>query len=204
MTGTSRKTDAACERLQPGERICVVGTSGSGKTYVARVLARTLGLAYICNDALIWGPNWTPVPREQVYAAQEAAMRAPRWAFDGNLTLSRPEDLMALERCDTVVWLDLPRRQVHWQVLRRTLARVLVRQPLWHGNRESWRTLLSPDSIVWWSIKTYARRRREYAAVFADPRWAAKLRIRLRTRHEVDSWLASLPVAVEGVREAPP
>ena len=178
--------------VRPGERICVSGTSGSGKSYVAQALATQLGLAYICNDALIWGPEWTPVPKEDVFVAQEAAMRAGRWSFDGNLTLSRPEDRMAMERCDTVVWLDLPRWQVHWQVLRRTFVRVITREPLWHGNRESWRLALSSDSIVWWSVKSFGRRRREYGAVFADPAWAGKRLIRLRSRQEVDAWLASL------------
>jgi adenylate kinase family enzyme len=159
---------------------------------VARALAEKLGLEYICNDALIWGPEWTPVAKDEVYAAQEAAMRAERWTFDGNLTLSRPEDRMALERCDTLVWLDLPRRQTHWQLLRRTLRRVVTQEPLWHGNRESWRTLFSADSIVWWSVTSFGRRRREYGAVFADPVWASKRLIRLRSRRKVDAWLAGL------------
>jgi adenylate kinase family enzyme len=176
----------------PGKRICVVGTSGSGKTYVARALAEKLGLTYICNDALILGPNWTPVPKEDVFIAQEAAMRAPAWTFDGNLTLSRPEDRLARERCDTLVWLDLPRWQTHWQVLRRTIVRVLTRETLWHGNRESLRTAFSRDSIVWWSIKSYSRRRREYEELFRRRDFAGIVRIRLCSRREVDGWLRSL------------
>ena len=46
-----------------GNRICVVGTSGSGKTYVARALAERLSLRYICNDEIIWRADWVPTPR---------------------------------------------------------------------------------------------------------------------------------------------
>src|SRR5690606_29290619 len=53
-------TSPSTGHLVPGRRICVVGTSGSGKTYVARELARRLSLTYICNDAIIWRAGWQP------------------------------------------------------------------------------------------------------------------------------------------------
>lgn len=48
-----------------GQRICVVGTSGTGKTYVARAIAERLGLRYIETDALIWRADWEQVPRDE-------------------------------------------------------------------------------------------------------------------------------------------
>jgi adenylate kinase family enzyme len=188
----------AAEQAAPGSRICVVGTSGSGKTYVARALAEQLGLAYVCNDAIIWRPDWQPTPEAQRLAEFEAATRDGRWTFDGNLNPYSPLDRLALERCDTLVWLDLPRWQVHWQVLRRTLARIATRESLWHGNRESLRKALSRDSIIWWSVKTYGPRRRQYAALFADEALADKRRIRLRSRGEVDAWLRALAAGQPG------
>ena len=104
---------------------------------------------------------------------------------------------MVLDRCDTIVWLDLPRRQVWWQVTARTLRGLITRQPHWrNGNVERWRIFFSRENIVWWSVKTYARRRREYADLFADPAYAERVRIRLRSRGEVDAWLAALAPAV--------
>ena len=96
----------------PGSRICVIGTSGSGKTYVARALAERLGLRYVSNDALIWGPNWHQVPHDLRYEAFDRATAESGWTFDGNLGPS-PDDQLVLSRCDTLVWLDLPR----WQVM---------------------------------------------------------------------------------------
>jgi adenylate kinase family enzyme len=175
-----------------GRRICVVGTSGSGKTSVARALAERLDIPYISNDAIIWAADWQSVPRAERVIAMRAATDQPAWTFDGNLGPTS-EDRVVLERCDSIVWLDLPRWQVHTQVLGRTLRRLAARTELWHGNRERVRTLFSRDSIVWWSIKTFATRRREYRALFDHPAYSDRIRVRLRSRDELRRWLDALP-----------
>jgi adenylate kinase family enzyme len=168
-----------------------MGTSGSGKTYVAEALSRRRGLRYVCNDALIWRADWEPVPREERLPAFDEATRQPGWVSDGNLG-DGPEDQLLLQRCDTIVWLDLPRWQVHPQIALRTLRRAWTKEPMWHGNVERWRTLFSRDSMIWWSVKTFARRRRNYERLFSDPAYADRTRIRLRSRGEVNAWLESV------------
>ena len=127
-----------------GQRICVIGTSGSGKSYVARALAGRLRLRYIESDALIWRAGWEQVPRDEQYLAFDGATRKGGWTFDGNIGPS-PEDQLVLSRCDTLVWLDLPRWQVMASITRRTLRRVLTRGRLWHGNVEPWRRVVSRE-----------------------------------------------------------
>lgn len=56
-----------------GQRICVVGTSGVGKTFVARAIAGRLGLRYVDADSHIWRANWEAVPRDEQYVAFDAA-----------------------------------------------------------------------------------------------------------------------------------
>lgn len=182
----------ADEQPRLGRRIAVIGTSGCGKTFVAEALAAKLGYTYICNDAIIWRPNWQETPHEERVSQIDMATQAETWTFDGNLAAKNPDDLVVMGRCDTLLWLDLPRWQVWSQVVRRTLTRVISRQELWHGNKESLRMMLSRNSVIWWSLKSFARRRRAYEAMFADPTYEDRIRIRLRDRNEVDGWVESV------------
>ena len=174
----------------PGQRICVVGTSGAGKSYVARALAERLALRYIDADSHIWRANWEAVARDEQYDAFDAATREGGWTFDGNLGPS-PEDQMVLSRCDTLVWLDLSRWQVMMSITRRTFWRALTRQRLWHGNVERWRGVLSGDSMIVYAWRTYGRQQRRYAALF-DASDGARTQARLTSRGGVNRWLASL------------
>jgi len=178
---------------RPGRRICVVGSSGSGKTFVAQALAARLGLRYVSNDALIWRADWVEVPDEERAPAFDAATREDGWTFDGNLGRA-PGVHLVLGRCDTLVWLDLPRWQVMWSVTARTLRRMVTRERLWHGNVERWRMLLSRDSMIFYTWRTYGRRKRQYEALFASGAGPPAM-VRLRSRREVDRWLASVPRA---------
>lgn len=150
-----------------------------------------MGLRYVSNDALIWGPNWQQVPQDQRYEAFDRETREGGWTFDGNLGPS-PDDQLVLSRCDTLVWLDPSKRQVMWTITRRTFWRAATRERLFHGNVERWRNVFSKDSMIVWAWKTYPRRKRQYAALFADPAHAHRARIRFHSRGEVTRWLGSL------------
>ena len=177
-------------RSDIGQWICVVGTSGAGKSYVARAIAGRLVLRYIESDALIWRAGWEQVPRDEQYLAFDAATRDGGWTFDGNLG-SSPEDQLVLSRCDTLVWLDLPRWQVMASVTRRTLWRVVSRQRLWHGNVEPWRRVFSGDSMIVYAWRTYGRQQRRYAALF-EASDGTRAQICLTSRGAVNRWLRSL------------
>ncbi|MCH8292842.1 hypothetical protein IH992_17260 [Candidatus Poribacteria bacterium] len=57
--------------------------------------------------------------------------------------------------------------RVYWRLLRRTLKRIMGREVLFSGNRESFRLLfLSRDSLLWYEIQNYARRRRKFKTLF--------------------------------------
>lgn len=185
---------------QPGRRIIVVGTSGSGKTHVAKAIAARLGIKYICNDALIWRADWQLVPKPERLPGFDAATDCDAWVIDGNVgAYTSPENAILLERADTIVWLDLPRRTVWRQVIVRTTKRVLFREELWHGNRETFRTsFLSRDSIILWSIQTFSKCRSRYQEMFTDDRWAHLQRIRLANSRQVRTWLDGLQVSDVG------
>ncbi|MBA3533086.1 MAG: hypothetical protein H0T73_14275 [Ardenticatenales bacterium] len=50
---------------QCGQRFVVAGTTGAGKTTLAKKLAAAFALPHIELDALHWHANWTPAPRER-------------------------------------------------------------------------------------------------------------------------------------------
>lgn len=153
-----------------GNRVVVVGTTGSGKTTFAAALARSLGVPHIELDALRWRPGWTETPDDEFAAAVDGVTAEGGWVVDGNYAVVR--DLL-LARATDVVWFDLPRRVVMYRVVKRSLGRVLFRRTLWNGNRESWRDLLRADHPVRWAWTSHPRRRADYAALSAgDPRWS--------------------------------
>jgi adenylate kinase family enzyme len=178
----------------PGRRIVVVGTSGSGKTFVAKQLAAILRVPFIDNDSIIHRPNWRPNPPEQRLIEFDAATRGEAWTIDGNIgALKSADDILIAQRADTMIWLDLPRRTVMRQLLRRTISRSWHNTELWHGNRESWRlSFFSRYSVLWWAWKTHESRRQQYTKIFTDPAWDRLTRIRLRSRSEINCWLASV------------
>lgn len=119
-----------------------------------------------------------------------------RWVVDGNYSAVREK--VVWPRADTIIWLDLPRLQVMRQISRRTFKRMLLRQELWNGNRESLRNVFSRDpdrSIVMWAWSQHSTCHDRYLAAARDPRWEHLEFIRLCSRGDVDRLLDFLPAA---------
>jgi adenylate kinase family enzyme len=174
-------------------RIAVVGTSGSGKTTLAQRLAERLGVPHVELDALHWGPDWTPPPLEAFRDMVLRALDGEAWTVDGNY--GKVRDLV-WSRADTVVWLDYPLWVVMARVTRRTFRRSLRREALWNDNREELgKALFSRESIIWWALTTYRRRKREYPALFSRPEYAHLRVVRLCSPRAAREWLeAQRPV----------
>lgn len=156
------------------ERVVVIGTSCAGKTTLARRVAEAIGSPHIELDAVHWRPNWRETPTEEFRAEVRRLVRGDAWVVDGNYT--KVQDIVWPKATD-VVWLNYPFHVVFGRAVVRTLRRLLLQEPLFNENRESFRnTFLSRDSILWWVITTFRRRRRQYrelsgSGVFPDLRW---------------------------------
>jgi adenylate kinase family enzyme len=167
--------------------VLVGGTSGAGKTTLARAVAEVLGCPFVELDALHHGPGWMKRPEFEADVDRFAA--GPTWAAEWQYATVR--DLL-LDRADCLVWLDLPRAVVMTRVVRRTVGRGLRGEVLWNGNVEPpFRTFLTDrDHIVRWAWRTHPRTGEEVLAALAThPELPV---VRLRTRADVARWLAGL------------
>ena len=181
-------------------RVAVRGISGSGKTTTSRRLADLLGVPHVELDALHHGPNWSEATAEELRERVAAAIAAAPdgWVIDGGYT-SKIGDL-AVQHADTLVWLDLPLHVALWRLWRRTWRRILRREELWSGNRESVRNaFLVRDSLFAWTIRMHARQAREVPEQIARNPHVDD--VRLRSREEVERFLEAVAV---GRRERAP
>lgn len=147
-------------------RVVIIGVSGSGKTTLADQLSERIAAlngqpcARIEMDALWWLPNWETVELDVLRQKVAQRIQDKQWVLDGNYSSVRD---LTWPAADTVVWLNYDFSLVLWRVFLRTIKRTVRREVLWGTNHESMaKAFLSRDSIIWWTISTYHRRRRTY------------------------------------------
>lgn len=66
------------------KRINVIGTSGSGKSTVARNLARVLDYPHVEMDVFHWKPNWKNASDKEFISAIVENTSGSNWILDGN------------------------------------------------------------------------------------------------------------------------
>jgi adenylate kinase family enzyme len=166
-------------------RIVVVGTSGAGKTTLARRIAAHLKLPHIELDAINWQSGSRDLtrddPKEFVRRVAEA-IEAEAWVVDGNYGSVRE---MVWQRATHLVWLDYERPVIMARVICRSLLRAVLRTELWAGNRERWRHMLRPSHPMRWAWSTWGRRRRETAQRLGLSEYAHLVVLQLRRPREV-------------------
>lgn len=148
-------------------RVSVCGTTGSGKTTLARQIAELTGGDAIELDELYWRKDWAVAPEDDVHRLVAERTKAPIWTTDGNYSRFRkPID----DRATLVIWLDYPLLFVLVRLFRRTMRRSFKRELLWGHSREKfWRQFFSKQSILWWCLKTHGTNRKRRIAFFNDP-----------------------------------
>ena len=171
-------------------RVMVIGTSCSGKTTLARQISDVLDVPHVELDVLHWGPNWTERPLDDFREAVAAHVSEERWVVDGNYGKVRD---IVLARATDAVWLNYPFRIVLGRALARTCRRVVTREELFGGNRETFRSaFLSRYSIPWWVVRTHRWRRRQYRELFSVGEGSRVRLVELRHPRDADELIERL------------
>lgn len=171
-------------------RFVVQGASGSGKTTMAVALAERLNFPHLELDGLFHQPNWTPLELEKFRSTVEEFTEQPQWVIDGNYRHVRD---IVWGKADVIAFIDLPKSRVMYRVTKRTLRRLLRREVMWNGNRESLRNVLSLDpskNIVVWSWTTHSKYHEQVPGEARAQADHAQIVV-LRTTREVDEFLES-------------
>jgi adenylate kinase family enzyme len=165
----------------------VAGTTGSGKTTLARRIGAALDLPVTEMDALHHGPAWTPRPEfmDDVDAFSSADTWVSEWQYPD------ARELLA-DRADTMVWLDVATMVMMTRVVRRTVTRRLRDEELWNGNKEAplHTVLTDPEHIVRWAWRTRHLLRTLVPDVEATH--PELVIVRLYNRSDVDRFVAAL------------
>ena len=170
-------------------RICVVGTTGVGKSTLASELSRVLCIPHIELDALSWGPNWIACSTEELRRKTDELTCRDAWVVDGNYSVIRD---LTLQRAEAVVWLDYSLTLILWRLWTRTWKRVITRQNLWGTNTERlFPQFFSKDSLFLWALQTYQRRRRTYTTLLSSPPYAFLKVFHFHSPRETQTWLRS-------------
>ena len=190
-----------------GRRIHVIGNSCSGKSTLGAQLATALGVPFVELDALNWESGWVGLNEtdpEEFVRRIEGATSGEGWVVSGSYTGFSQRVFWA--RLETMVWLDLPMRQLIFRMLVRSWRRWRTKELLWGTNYERfWPQLMfwsKEDSLLWWIVTQHRRKRRRMLTHSADSRWSHIRFVRLRSSAQVEAFLREVEAKTDGRTQA--
>ncbi|HKL99338.1 MAG TPA: topology modulation protein [Mobilitalea sp.] len=88
------------------KKIIVVGSAGSGKSYLSKQIAEYTKQPLIHLDNEYWKPGWTATPKTEWVDRQKTLISGESWIIDGNYKSTLE---LRFEAADCVVFLDINR-----------------------------------------------------------------------------------------------
>lgn len=103
-----------------GDRICIIGQSGGGKSTLAAAIGERFGLPVVHLDQYrhMPGSQWQPRPDDEFAELHDSAIRTERWVIEGNYSKLMPQ---RLQRATGVIVVDISTAASLARYVRRTL-----------------------------------------------------------------------------------
>jgi adenylate kinase family enzyme len=165
-------------------RVLVIGSGGSGKSTVSAKLGELLNVEVSHLDKLYWRAGWVEPETDEWIKTITNLIETDSWIIDGNYSGTLE---LRLQRCDTVVFLDLSRALCLWRILKRFFVyRGGTRPDVAEGCPES----LNFEFVSW--VWNYPRRSRPKVIKRLQEHAQGKQIFWLRTRSDVQRFLSQI------------
>jgi len=165
-------------------RVLVIGSGGSGKSTVSAKLGELLNLEVNHLDKLYWRAGWVEPATDEWIKTITNLIERDSWIIDGNYSGTLE---LRLQRCDTVVFLDLSRVLCMWRIVKRFFVyRGGTRPDVAEDCPES----LNFEFFSW--VWNYPRRSRPKVIKRLQEHAEGKQIFWLRTRSDVQRFLSQI------------
>lgn len=165
------------------EKIVIIGSTGGGKSTLARKLGSILDIKVVHLDRIFWQHGWKEKPRDTRIDIMQNLVREKRWIIEGTyLGSSEPR----LNAADTIIFLDIPLLLCLWRLMKRHREyRRRPRRDIPIGSIDKLNlfSILKVLAFPFRGRRTLKQKLRNYKA---------KQIIWLRSRKEVEDFLAQL------------
>jgi adenylate kinase family enzyme len=162
------------ERTGAMKRVAVFGTTGGGKSTLARRLAEATGLPLYPLDRIQFRPGGGEVPREEYLMAHAELLRQDAWIIDGYGCMASAWERFS--KADTLVYVDLPLVTHHWWVTKRLIAGLFVQPEGWPEGSPLWRSTIHCYKVLWLCHRRLTPKYRQLVAEAAASKRVHRLR----------------------------
>ena len=173
-------------------KIIIVGSSGAGKTTLAKSISSKLRVPHFELDSIFHQKDWQPLDQNEFNARVDEITRQPDWIICGNY-FTKLGGKEYWSKADVVIWCDYSFLLVFSRLLRRTLKRTITKQELWNENKEGFIVnFFTKESVLFWMMREWNEQKRRYEIVFKNNDLAGTRLLRFKTPREANRFLVHM------------